>query len=69
MSSFPITDWVPEDDPILGLTEAFRREPRQHKVNLGVGAYKTASGEPLVLASVRKAESFLAQASLPQAPQ
>lgn len=62
MSTFPITDWTPEEDPILGLNVAFRKEPRDFKVNLGVGAYKTASGEPLVLASVQQADLALAQA-------
>ncbi len=62
MSTFPITDWMPEDDPILGLTQAFLREKRDFKVNLGVGAYKTASGYPLVLASIRQAEQDIIQA-------
>ncbi len=62
MSILPITNWMPEDDPILGLTDAFRREPRDFKVNLGVGAYKTSEGESLVFASVRQAELALAQA-------
>jgi len=61
MNIFPITDWMPEDDPILGLNEAFRSESRDCKVNLGVGAYKTASGASLVLASVQQAELALAQ--------
>ena len=62
MSTFPITNWMPEDDPILGLTQAFLREKRDFKVNLGVGAYKTASGYPLVLASIRQAEQDIIQA-------
>lgn len=47
------------DDPIFGLPIAFAADPRPNKVNLGIGAYKTADGYPLVLASVRKAESIL----------
>jgi aspartate/tyrosine/aromatic aminotransferase len=43
-------------DPILGLTESFKQDPRKEKVNLGVGAYKTEEGRPFVLPSVRCAE-------------
>lgn len=46
-------------DPILGLTEAFKKDPRQDKVNLGVGIYKTDAGETPVLASVKLAEEKL----------
>lgn len=59
MSNFPTSDWIPPDDPIFGLTAAFRKEANPKKVNLGVGAYRTASGEPLVLSSVRTAEQML----------
>lgn len=52
------------DDPILGLPIAFAADPRPNKINLGIGAYKTAEGHPLVLASVRKAESLLLQKHL-----
>lgn len=54
---------VPED-PILSLPIAFAADPRPYKVNLGVGAYQTAEGLPLVLTSVRKAESLLLQKHL-----
>ncbi len=46
-------------DPILGLTDAFKKDPRQEKVNLGVGVYKTDAGETPVLASVKLAEEKL----------
>ncbi len=46
-------------DPILGLTEAFRRETNPHKVNLGVGVFKDAHGETPTLSSVKKAEQRL----------
>ena len=52
------------DDPILGLPIAFAADSRPNKVNLGIGAYKTAEGLPLVLSSVRKAESQLLQKHL-----
>lgn len=43
-------------DPILGVTEAFKSDPHPSKLNLGVGAYRTEEGRPLVLSVVRKAE-------------
>lgn len=43
-------------DPILGLTVAFREDPRADKINLGVGVYKDESGETPVMRSVKKAE-------------
>ncbi|WP_417760580.1 amino acid aminotransferase [Shewanella sp.] len=46
-------------DPILGLTDAFKQDPRQEKVNLGVGVYKTDAGDTPVLASVKLAEEKL----------
>ena len=46
---------VPED-PILGITAAFRRDTTALKVDLGVGVYKDESGATPVLSSVRKAE-------------
>lgn len=61
---FPITEWNPPDDPILGLTAAFRKDPRSNKVNLGVGAYRTALGEPFLLPSVQAAEKQLLEAKL-----
>ncbi len=52
------------EDPILGLPIAFAADSRPNKINLGIGAYKTADGLPLVLTSVRKAESQLLQKHL-----
>jgi aromatic-amino-acid transaminase len=46
-------------DPILGLTDAFKADPRAHKVNLGVGIYKDEAGQTPVLTSVKKAEAIL----------
>jgi aromatic-amino-acid transaminase len=49
-------------DPILGLTEAFKADPRPEKINLGVGVFVDAAGKTPVLASVREAERRLAEA-------
>lgn len=46
-------------DPILGLTDSFKADPRQDKVNLGVGIYKDEAGQTPVLSSVKKAEALL----------
>ncbi|KAK9788453.1 hypothetical protein WJX73_007890 [Symbiochloris irregularis] len=46
-------------DAILGITEAFKRDKSKDKINLGVGAYRTEEGKPLVLEVVREAEQRL----------
>lgn len=43
-------------DPILGVTEAFKRDTDPRKINLGVGAYRDGTGKPYVLPCVREAE-------------
>jgi aspartate/tyrosine/aromatic aminotransferase len=47
-------------DPILGLTEAFKKDPNPEKINLGVGVFTDASGKTPILASVKEAEKRLA---------
>ncbi|PPD83157.1 hypothetical protein GOBAR_DD19926 [Gossypium barbadense] len=37
------------EDPILGVTVAYNKDPSPVKLNLGVGAYRTEEGKPLVL--------------------
>ncbi|NRA71658.1 MAG: aspartate/tyrosine/aromatic aminotransferase [Gammaproteobacteria bacterium] len=46
-------------DPILGLTDAFKKDPRAHKINLGVGIYKTDQGTTPVLDCVKQAEAII----------
>ncbi|PKF63837.1 aromatic amino acid aminotransferase [Psychromonas sp. psych-6C06] len=46
-------------DPILGLTDAFKKDTRSHKINLGVGIYKDESGQTPILATVKEAEKRL----------
>lgn len=43
-------------DPILGITEAFKKDVSPEKLNLGVGAYRTEELQPYVLNVVKKAE-------------
>merc|ERR1712165_202087 len=47
-------------DPILGVTEAFKKDTNPKKINLGVGAYRDDNGKPFVLPCVREAENILA---------
>ncbi|XP_076148087.1 glutamic-oxaloacetic transaminase 2b, mitochondrial [Alosa pseudoharengus] len=51
-------------DPILGVTEAFKRDTNPKKMNLGVGAYRDDNGKPFVLSCVRKAEALIASKQL-----
>lgn len=46
-------------DPILGLTDAFNKDPNPNKINLSVGVYKDAAGKTPILASVKEAERRL----------
>lgn len=51
-------------DAILGLTEAWKKDPNPLKINLGVGIYKDDKGQTPVLDSVKTAEArILASAS------
>ncbi|XP_065064421.1 aspartate aminotransferase, mitochondrial-like [Rhopilema esculentum] len=51
-------------DAILGLTEAFKKDPNPNKVNLGAGAYRDDNGKPFVLPSVRRAEDIIRSKNL-----
>lgn len=51
-------------DAILGITEAFKKDSFDLKINLGVGAYRDDNGKPYVLPSVRKAEKTLLDKNL-----
>lgn len=46
-------------DPILGLTDAWRKDPNPDKVNLGVGVYMDDEGRTPVLKSVKAAERII----------
>lgn len=46
-------------DPIVGLNEAFAEDDSPHKINVGVGAYRSDDGLPLVLPCVREAEQII----------
>ncbi|GMH43336.1 hypothetical protein BSKO_11258 [Bryopsis sp. KO-2023] len=46
-------------DPILGISENFKKDTSPEKLNLGVGAYRTEELQPYVLEVVRKAEAAM----------
>jgi len=46
-------------DSILGLTDAWKKDPNPKKVNLGVGVYKDENGQTPILASVKAAEAAI----------
>jgi aspartate/tyrosine/aromatic aminotransferase len=50
-------------DPILGLAEAFRSDPRTDKINLSTGVFVDETGKTPVLATVIEAERRLAAAA------
>lgn len=47
-------------DAILGLTEAFKADPRKEKINLSVGVYQDETGKTPLLECVKEAEKRLA---------
>ena len=49
-------------DPIIGLTEAFGKDPNPDKINLGVGVYKDENGNTPIFATVREVQERLLQA-------
>jgi len=53
-------------DPILGLTETYVADPRQGKINLGVGIYVDEHGRIPLLATVHEVEQALAAAAKPR---
>jgi aspartate aminotransferase len=48
-------------DPILGLGKLFQADPRDGKIDLGVGVYKDASGKTPIVRAVKQAETILHQ--------
>jgi aspartate/tyrosine/aromatic aminotransferase len=50
---------VAPPDSILGLSDAFAKDPRASKINLTVGVYKDEQGRTPILATVKKAEEIL----------
>lgn len=57
------SDNVPQapEDPLFGLMAAYRRDPFEKKVDLGIGAYRDNNAKPWVLPVVKKADEILRQ--------
>ena len=53
---------APEVDKIIRLMGMFRDDPREDKVDLGVGVYKTPEGRTPVMRAVKAAEELVWQA-------
>ncbi len=55
------------DDPIMGVVETFKKDPRSEKANLSIGVYSDGEGKVPVLAAVVEAERLLADQPIPKA--
>ncbi|KAL1967056.1 hypothetical protein VTN77DRAFT_3580 [Rasamsonia byssochlamydoides] len=47
------------EDPLFGLMRAYRQDPSDKKVDLGIGAYRDDNAKPWILPVVKKAEDIL----------
>lgn len=63
-SIFDVVGQAP-DDPILGLNEAFKADPREKKVNLSIGVYSADNGKVPLLGVVASAEKKILEAGAP----
>ena len=46
-------------DKILALMQIYKEDPRENKIDLGVGVYKDASGQTPIMQSIKQAEHML----------
>lgn len=46
-------------DKILALMQVYKEDPRENKIDLGVGVYKNASGQTPIMQSIKQAEHML----------
>ncbi len=58
---------VAPPDPVFGLLEVFKADPRPEKINLTVGVYQDADGRTPVLDCVQRAEQILADRAVSKA--
>ncbi|MDD1779798.1 aspartate/tyrosine/aromatic aminotransferase [Enterovibrio sp. ZSDZ35] len=49
-----------QQDPILSLSVAFREDPREEKMDLGIGVYKDSQGATPIMQAVKSAQQILA---------
>ena len=58
-----LSDLAPQpEDKILALVQKFRADPRENKIDLGVGVYRNAEGVTPVMRAVKAAERRLVEA-------
>ncbi len=50
-----------QQDPILSLSLAYRDDPREHKMDLGIGVYRDSHGQTPIMQAVKAAQQSLAQ--------
>jgi aromatic-amino-acid transaminase len=65
VSLFASVEMAP-GDPILGLVEIYKADPRPEKINLGIGIYLDEAGRIPLLETVREVEQALALAAAPR---
>ncbi len=53
-------------DPILGLNDAFKKDPNPEKINLGVGVFQDEHGKTPTLECVKRAEKKLLEQGAPK---
>lgn len=58
MSAYEDLPLLP-DDPIFKIPRLYKADPRQERINLGLGTYRNGFGIPYVFEAVRKAEAHL----------
>ena len=60
-SSVFTADVVPQapDDPIFGLTVAYKKDTYDKKIDLGMGAYRDNDAKPWVLPVVKKVQALV----------
>jgi aspartate aminotransferase len=47
------------EDPLFGLMKAYREDPSDKKVDLGIGAYRDNNAKPWILPVVKKADNAI----------
>lgn len=51
----------PTLDPIISLSAAFREDPREEKVDLGIGVYKNSRGETPIMQAIQQAQAIVTE--------
>ena len=46
-------------DKILALMQVYKEDPRENKIDLGVGVYKDASGQTPIMQSIKRSRTYV----------